>query len=83
MENIYILPLSGITVLAEMISLFPPDRKFLDTMEQTGKFRTVINSVKDDRYFVAPDGKNAYLSSNRVGGMGQEDIYTIDLGFTG
>jgi len=41
----------------------------------------VINSVKDDRYFtIAPDGKNAYLCSNRVGGMGQEDIYTIDLG---
>jgi len=41
----------------------------------------IINSVKDDRYFViAPDGKTAYICSNRVGGMGQEDIYTIDLG---
>ena len=41
----------------------------------------IINSVKDDRYFViAPDGRTAYLCSNRAGGMGQEDIYTIDLG---
>jgi len=41
----------------------------------------IINSVKDDRYFViAPDCKTAYICSNRVGGMGQEDIYTIDLG---
>lgn len=41
----------------------------------------IINSVKDDRYFcISPDGKLAYLSSNRAEGMGQEDIYYIDLG---
>jgi len=44
----------------------------------------IINSVKDDRYFViAPDGKTAYLSSNRSGGIGQEDIYYIDLTILG
>lgn len=41
----------------------------------------IINSVKDDRYYViSPDGQYAYLSSNRAGGMGQEDIYFLDLG---
>jgi len=40
----------------------------------------IINSVKDDRYFVlAPDGQYAYLSSNRGGGLGQEDIYYLDM----
>ncbi len=40
----------------------------------------IINSVKDDRYYVmSPDGQYAYLSSNRAGGMGQEDIYFLDL----
>lgn len=41
----------------------------------------IINSVKDDRYLIiSPDGQYAFLSSNRAGGMGQEDIYYIDLG---
>ncbi len=41
----------------------------------------IINSVKDDRYYtISPDGQYAYLSSNRAGGMGQEDIYFLDLG---
>ncbi|MDY0150702.1 MAG: OmpA family protein [Candidatus Cloacimonas sp.] len=41
----------------------------------------IINSVKDDRYYsISPDGNLAYLSSNRTGGMGQEDIYFLDLG---
>lgn len=41
----------------------------------------IVNSVKDDRYFtITPDGQYAFLSSNRSGGMGQEDIYYIDLG---
>ncbi|MDD4309425.1 MAG: hypothetical protein PHO32_03525, partial [Candidatus Cloacimonetes bacterium] len=41
----------------------------------------IINSVKDDRYFyISPDNQIAYLTSNRGGGMGQEDIYFIDLG---
>lgn len=40
----------------------------------------IINSVKDDRYYmVAPDGQFAYLTSNRHGGVGQEDIYYLDL----
>lgn len=41
----------------------------------------IINSVKDDRYYTtSPDGKYAFLTSNRPGGMGQEDIYYLDLG---
>ena len=41
----------------------------------------IINSVKDDRYYTtSPDGKFAFLTSNRTGGMGQEDIYYLDLG---
>ncbi|MDD3104137.1 MAG: OmpA family protein [Candidatus Cloacimonetes bacterium] len=40
----------------------------------------IINSNKDDRYYrISPDGQYAYLSSNRYGGMGQEDIYYLDL----
>jgi len=40
----------------------------------------IINSVKDDRYYViSPDTQYAYLSSNRSGGIGQEDIYYLDL----
>lgn len=40
----------------------------------------IINSVKDDRYYiVSPDGQYGYLSSTRVGGQGQEDIYYLDL----
>jgi outer membrane protein OmpA-like peptidoglycan-associated protein/Tol biopolymer transport system component len=40
----------------------------------------IINSNEDDRYYtISPDGKYAYLSSNRAGGVGQEDIYYLDL----
>lgn len=40
----------------------------------------IINSNQDDRYYViSPDGRYAYLSSNRSGGVGQEDIYYLDL----
>lgn len=40
----------------------------------------IVNSVKDDRYFsITADGQLAYLSSNRVGGIGMEDIYYLDL----
>lgn len=39
-----------------------------------------LNSVKDDIYYVAtPDGKRGYFSSNRKGGVGETDIYSIDL----
>jgi outer membrane protein OmpA-like peptidoglycan-associated protein/Tol biopolymer transport system component len=41
----------------------------------------ILNSNKDDRYYcISPDGQYGYLSSNRYGGMGQEDIYYLDLG---
>lgn len=37
-----------------------------------------LNSIADDLGLVlAPDGKNAYLSSNRPGGVGQDDIYLL------
>jgi len=40
----------------------------------------IINSVKDDRYFsLSPDNRYAFLSSNRSGGVGFEDIYYVDL----
>ncbi|OFX42164.1 MAG: hypothetical protein A2046_10915 [Bacteroidetes bacterium GWA2_30_7] len=39
-----------------------------------------LNSVKDDIYYVAtPDGKRGYFSSNRKGGIGETDIYSVDL----
>lgn len=41
----------------------------------------IINSHRDERsFFIAPDGINAYLSSNRFDGVGLEDIYSLDLG---
>lgn len=41
----------------------------------------IVNSVKDDRYYtITNDGQYAYLSSNRHGGTGMEDIYYLDLG---
>jgi len=39
-----------------------------------------LNSVRDDIYYVAtPDGKRGYFSSNRKGGVGETDIYSVDL----
>ncbi|WP_242922688.1 OmpA family protein [Pontibacter liquoris] len=37
-----------------------------------------INTPDDDTYYrLAPDGSYAYLSSYRIGGYGEKDIYTI------
>ncbi len=37
-----------------------------------------INTPDDDSYYrLAPDGSYAYLSSYRIGGYGEKDIYTI------
>ena len=37
-----------------------------------------INSEKDDfAYYLSPDGLNGYISSNRNGGMGGDDIYAF------
>ena len=37
-----------------------------------------INSEKDDfAYYLSPDGLNGYISSNRKGGMGGDDIYAF------
>jgi len=38
-----------------------------------------INTPDDDSYYrLAPDGTYAYLSSYRIGGFGEKDIYTIN-----
>ncbi|WP_162052040.1 OmpA family protein [Pontibacter pamirensis] len=38
-----------------------------------------INTPDDDTYYrLAPDGTYAYLSSYRIGGYGEKDIYTIN-----
>ncbi|BAU52124.1 OmpA family protein [Mucilaginibacter gotjawali] len=36
-----------------------------------------INSTSDDFYLVTNDGKSGYLSSNREGGQGGDDIYSF------
>jgi len=36
-----------------------------------------INSTSDDFYLVTNDGKSGYLSSNREGGQGSDDIYSF------
>jgi outer membrane protein OmpA-like peptidoglycan-associated protein len=36
-----------------------------------------INSTSDDFYFVTQDGKTGYYSSNREGGIGNDDIYSF------
>ncbi|MBX7093576.1 MAG: hypothetical protein K1X56_02560 [Flavobacteriales bacterium] len=39
-----------------------------------------INTVNDETHFrISPDGKYAFMSSNRPGGVGERDIYMIDL----
>jgi hypothetical protein len=40
---------------------------------------TPINTPDDDTYYrISPDGTYAYLSSYRIGGYGEKDIYTIN-----
>ncbi|WP_439881627.1 OmpA family protein [Pontibacter sp. MBLB2868] len=40
---------------------------------------TPINTPDDDTYYrLSPDGSYAYLSSYRIGGYGEKDIYTIN-----
>ncbi|MFP2996738.1 OmpA family protein [Spongiivirga sp. MCCC 1A20706] len=37
-----------------------------------------VNSNKDDfSYYLAPDGINGFISSNRIGGTGDDDIYSF------
>lgn len=43
-----------------------------------------INTTEDDIYYVlSADGETGYYASNRKGGFGQQDIYTIEPGFLG
>jgi len=38
-----------------------------------------VNTTSDDFYFVTRDGLSGYLSSNRDGGSGSDDIYTFSF----
>ncbi len=41
-----------------------------------------INSPDDDRYYVlSADGSRGYFSSNRKGGYGQQDLYSVSPGY--
>ncbi len=43
-----------------------------------------LNSPDDDRYYVlSADGARGYFSSNRNGGNGQQDLYTVSPGYRG
>lgn len=43
-----------------------------------------INTTEDERFYVlAADGEHGYYSSDRKGGFGQQDIYTVNPGFFG
>ena len=41
--------------------------------------RYPVNTTSDDFYFVTRDGLSGYLSSNRDGGAGSDDIYTFSF----
>jgi hypothetical protein len=43
-----------------------------------------INTTEDERFYVlTADGEHGYYSSDRKGGFGQQDIYTVNPGFFG
>lgn len=43
-----------------------------------------INTTEDERFYVlAADGAHGYFSSDRKGGFGQQDIYTVTPGYFG
>jgi hypothetical protein len=43
-----------------------------------------VNTTEDELYYVlTADGETGYFSSNRTGGFGAEDIYTVIPGFQG
>lgn len=43
-----------------------------------------INTTDDERFYVlTADGEHGYYSSDRKGGFGQQDIYTVNPGFFG
>jgi hypothetical protein len=43
-----------------------------------------INTTEDERFYVmAADGAHGYFSSDRKGGYGQQDIYTVTPGYFG
>jgi hypothetical protein len=39
-----------------------------------------INTISNERMFIlSPDGKTAYIDSDREGGLGERDIWTVDM----
>ena len=57
---------------------------FVSKAEQDGRYKTVlnvgepVNSSKDDfSFLIASDSRIGYVSSNRDGGQGNDDIYTF------
>lgn len=43
-----------------------------------------INTTEDERFYVlTADGEHGYYSSNKMGGKGQQDIYSVTPGFFG
>ena len=55
-------------------------RLFNDEWTKPENMGYPINTTADDNYFtLTADGRKGYFSSNRKGGTGGQDIYTIDM----
>lgn len=55
-------------------------RLFNDKWTKPENMGYPINTTADDNYFtLTADGRKGYFSSNRKGGSGGQDIYTIDM----
>ncbi len=59
---------------------------FFATLNEDNKFTDItnigypINTTDDDIFYVtSPDGKRAYISSDKEGGFGEKDIYMISI----
>ncbi len=50
------------------------------TLLQAKVLKCPVNSSKDDFGMLALNGKTGYISSNRGGGVGRDDIYFFDFG---
>jgi hypothetical protein len=63
---------------------------FYSSLDSVGAFTSPenlgfpVNTTEDDIYYVInADGERGYFASNRKGGFGQQDIYTVTPGFKG
>jgi len=60
--------------------IFKVEKNEFDTWTQAKNLGYPINTVEDDVFFIpSPNGKRIYLSSFRTGGIGDNDIYIINL----